>query len=234
MRKELSGESGFRNFCGKVSVKLNKWWIKRLAIPIVASVPPALLLFYLRPPQIFHTKNIAIPQLPDFITNFVLNYPIYFALVIPLYIVVVNSINDMIESLSKGKEDIDTQGLLTLFETLEHIVGAKSERFGLYAKQIKDKTIVVNKNAIFEAISKPEQQIALLAEGLHSFFNAIDKSSVDFSVTVASVHDSVPADWFYFYPPSSPPKTTINDLISPESAVSYCIKKRKLVVIGVR
>jgi hypothetical protein len=70
-----------------------------------------------------------------------------------------------------------------------------------------------------------------LAEGLHGFFDAIDKTDVSFKVTIASISDGVPIEWFYYTPQSEPPRTPMDVLQNPNSSICRAISTRRMVII---
>jgi len=212
----------FSEFVGK----FDTWWIKSIFIPLLSSVPPAIIYFYLRPPSALQG---AVPTPPNFVVNLMQQYPLMFAAAIPAYIVLVTSLVRFIETASKLDDELKSEHLVSLFDILERVVGAEGARYGSYVKTGNPGGIPAR--TVFEEVIQPYQQIALLAEGIHAFFNIIDTKGVEISVTVCGVENGEPKDWVFYYPSSSPPNTDMEKLRGPDSAISYCIKSKKMVII---
>lgn len=218
--------SDWRSRFSELVGKFDTWWIKSILIPLLSSVPPAVIYFYLRPPAVLQG---AVPAPPSVVVDWIQHYPYLFAIAIPVYIVLVTSLVRFIETASKLDDELKSEHLLSLFDILERVVGAEGARYGSYVKKSNPSGLDVD--TVFNEIIQPYQQIALLAEGIHTFLNVIDSKSAEISVTVCAVENGKPKDWVCYYPSSSPPNTDMEKLLGPDSAISYCISSKKMVII---
>jgi hypothetical protein len=73
---------------------------------------------------------------------------------------------------------------------------------------------------VIQGCSKDKQEI-----------DTIDKSGISFKVTIASIENDLPVEWFYYTPPSAPPKTSIDVLQNPNSSICKAIQTRKMVIV---
>lgn len=223
--------------------KLMRWlariidngWIKFIVIPVMSTIPPTLIIFFLANGSTGN-DNKSGKELSDKalqpILDWVLANPYWTVIIAAIYLVIWNAAIGYIQFYSQNHEEIDSRGLLTLFEVLESVVGAKAQRFGGFVKEFLGENGAGDAGKTFEGITKPDQQIALLANGIHAFFDAIDKDGVSFRVSVIALEDGVPSDYYYYFPNSEPPRTPIEIIKSDESSVSYCIAKKKILIIS--
>lgn len=237
MRKLLSKQGRFGKCCCWLYKIISIWWVKYFILPLLQTLPPGLIIF-----SIDHKDDALAGKEAD-ATNLVVNNPVlngtvtyladnpYVAFIIAAtYLIGLNGLINLVQDKGDHEiEEIDSKGLLTLFESLEAIVGAKANRFGEYLKSY----INGSKNAkeVFQAITKPDQQIALIAAGLHGFFDAIDTVDVNFRVCVISTKGGLATDFYYYHPISEPPRAEIKDLQSSESTVSVCLRKKSIVIV---
>jgi hypothetical protein len=224
MRSTISHRNRRVAICGYIADRLDKWWAKYVVGPLVITAVPSAVFGFYRYSEI-HQK------LPDFLVKFLLDNQLFLLIFTAIYIYLLTVIYGMIRGCAKHHEEIGTAGLLSLFTTLERVVGAKASRFDRAVKQLEEDKITANPKELFLEITQPSQQIALLVEAFHGFFDVIDKSSVSFKVTMASIVDGVPVEWFYFAPQSQPPRTPIEVLQRPNSAISRAIAARRMVVV---
>lgn len=226
MRRSLRDETRASLALSRFSGFLERWWVKFLIIPLLATAPPGILLLLLdlgvKPTGLGETQSLI---------DYLFEHPLRTVVSVSLYLIAWNALVAFAQNYGRGKEEIDVGGLLTLFEVLERVVGAKAERFGQHVKTADSLEQPVDGRRTFEAITQPEQQIALIASGLHGFFDAIDRQGVNFRVTVAEIIGGRPVGWFYYYPPSEPPRTPIAGLAERDSAISHCLKKKGVVVV---
>lgn len=200
---------------------LSKWWIKFGLWPLLVAGPPGLLAYWMQ------NGTASVLPVPSFVQPFLGNpYAGFFG---PAWIWLFTLAYAFIETKSK-EGAIDVGHLLSLFKTLEKIVEAKAKRFGEYAKRMQA-GLVEPDSAVFSAITQPEQQIAKISEGLHAFFEAIDKRGASFRVGIVVIRDNVPVEWLYFSPESQPPRTPMSTLQSPESTICRCVESRHIVIV---
>ena len=236
MRKLLSEQGKLGRCCCWLSKLINIWWVKYFMLPLLQTAPPGFIIFSIDHKnsvdagKATETANTAVdnPIFNETVTYLADNPYMAFSMA-AVYLIVLNGFISLIKDNCNQVEEIDSKGLLTLFEALEAIVGAKANRFGEYLKSYTNGT--KSSAEVFSDITRPDQQIALIAAGLHGFFDAIDTVGVNFRVCVILVEDGIPSDFYYYHPISEPPKAEIEDLQSDESTVSACIRKKDIVIV---
>ncbi|MDT8387223.1 MAG: hypothetical protein RQ736_06890 [Thiogranum sp.] len=229
MRKLFVEEGFLGKTLKRLAQLIEKWWAKHFVIPSLTVVPAAAITYHIKD-AVAISKQGHEESLLVTIHAYSADYPLLIIVSIALYLIIWNAIIAFIASYNKTEDGVDVEGLLTLFAVFEKIVGAKAKRFGACTRSIA-KTDPSNASETFKTITQPDQQIALLANGLHAFFDSIDNEGVSFKVTIAVVEDNMPVDWFYFYPDSEPPRTAIESIQDPGSSISYCLERKRLVVI---
>ena len=224
MRSTLSEASWRSKACKKLTPIFEKWWARYIFGPLLVSIPPALALGYLRLPKVRAYLDGILPvPLGSFLATH--EVQLFFLAVFWSYALV--ALYGAVQGCAKASEEIDTVGLLALFETIEKVVGAKADRF-----EAATRTLAANASAgdVFSVITQPDQQIALLGAGLHGFFESLEKE-VAFKVSIAAITDGKPTEWFYYAPPSDPPRTSIETLRRPESAICQAVRRKDLVIV---
>lgn len=83
---------------------------------------------------------------------------------------------------------------------------------------------------MFNDITQPEQQIALQAQGIHSFFSHL-YPDVGIRVGIATIENGVPQDWLYWVPENKPPRSQIESLRAENSTLTTCIRNREMVIV---
>ena len=189
MRK-LQLQQGWRQkLCCWLSEKMDYWWIKYFMLPLLQTLPPGCIVFAIDHEEQAKAAIDAGSPAFDGILKHIAAHPFLAFLAAALYLVLLNGIINIIREKSQDSDEIDSKGLLTLFEALEAIVGAKADRFGQFIKKLNNST--KKPLEIFNSITKPDQQVALIATGLHGFLDAIDTVNVNFKVCIISVDDGL-------------------------------------------
>ncbi len=245
MRKLFVDQGRWCRFVRKLSFIIEIWWVKYFFIPIFETIPPALLLFAIdhnsaanateavEKAKVVGEATASTEQYFTSTLELIAEHPFETAALVALYLILFNGVISAIRSKGVDEEEIDSIGLLKLFEVLEEIVGVKSRRFGGHLKDLEESSENDSHDGgvTFDTITKPKQQIAVIAKGLHAFFDAIDKEGVAFRVSVIEIEDNKPMGYFWWCPDSSPPTTAIDALQSPESSISACISSRNIIII---
>lgn len=224
MRSSLGHDSLRVVICSGLANAIEKWWIRYIIGPLVVTAPPSLVFGF------YEYENVH-KSLPHIFVSYLESHQLLIMGIAILYLYLFTIGYGVIQGCSKTKEDIDTKGLLSLFEVLEKVVGAKADRFDSVLNKIESGNLQSDPKEIFLEITQPTQQIALLAEGLHGFFDSIDKSGISFKVTIASIENEKPIGWLYYAPQSEPPRTPMKVLQRPSSSICKAIKTRNIVVV---
>ena len=129
----------------------------------------------------------------------------------------------------------DQRGLLTLFDTIEDVVGEKRERFAQKLQEFREKKSPGTKldgAAVFLSITQPRQQIDSIIEGVLLFFKGIQsRKDTSLRVSLIEVKNRHPVDFLCFFPRDKGPRSAIKDLDNPNSAAARAIKAGGIVVI---
>lgn len=162
-------------------------------------------------------------------TSKFLNDHVILITVLALFLSYLSSNIHRIVNKFSDRDSPDSEVLVALSNGFNSIVDAKMKRFNFEYKSINsgDK----RPNEIFSAITQPDQQIILLTELIHTFFQATD-TKIHFKVRVIDIDENNKAkEWFYFSPRNQPPKTEISVLRMQDSSVSNCLKRKGLIII---
>lgn len=226
MRLTLSQPSRGRRACIQVAEILERWWARYLIGPLLVSAPPIFLLNYARLPEI---QGVAASLLPNWAGSLIPQNPSYLIFAAGVYTYACTVGYGFVQGCSRPREEISVRGLLTLLHTIEVVVGSKAARFESAVQDINSGRL--DQNGIFLRITQPEQQIALLAQGILGFFDALEASDVGFKISVAEMKDGKPVAWFHHAPTSNPPRTQLSTLQRPESAICRAAKRKRLIVV---
>lgn len=212
------------NTSGRVE-RVAKFVGRNLFVPILRGAPPFFLIAVIR---------AASPTSPSWlqqINDWVVLHPLLIAAVVLTYMVVLDQIIARVDAWAKKEEPVDVRGLLALFETLEGIVGIKAKRFEDHLKQKMKEVRPADPGEVFTSITQPDQQLAFLVQGIHSFFNVLGKEGVTFSVSVSVVEEERITEWLYYWPESAPPLISIEKLNRPRSTMLHCVSKGHIIII---
>jgi len=211
----------------------SKWWAKYIIGPLLVSAPPALTFTILKHDEIGSALR---NWIPDRVLSFCDSNVLLVIVLAAAWVYLLTAVHGFLENFRLHDNEIDTLEFLKLVTTLEHVVGAKAERFGGYYK-----TLVAGRKPAeaFQDITQPDQQISLLAKGLHAFFDALndnekDRDGIEFRVSVATIEQGIPKEWLCFWPQSAQPRIPMEALRSPDSTICQAVKRRDLIIIGDR
>lgn len=214
---------------------LDKLFVKHLLIPILHIVPVWFLLALMRAKGGASTNGTPTNGAPTYFldaVDYIQSNTIFVSLCVALYLVVLHFLTTAPSKLSRPQGGVDIKGAMTLFQSLEHIVSGKAERFVQCANRACEPDSKISPDAVFMEITQPDQQIALLIQGIYTFFQALDTDDdVEFTVSVVAIENGEIQDWFYFWPHSAPPQTPIEELRQPDSTASHCLNSGRMVVI---
>jgi len=200
-------------------------WSRYVFGPLVATAPPTVLLTY------YDVGLGPVTVLPEGWTEFLTQHQFWLLIGSAAWVYFFYVASGFLQRISQASDGMKDTELSALFETIDRVVEAKATRFLECAKRIASGEKLAPGN-VFTEITKPDQQILLLAVGLHSFFGAIDVSDVRFKVTVADMDDDgKPVGWFCYQPLSDPPRTQIEVLREGNSAICRAAATRRLVIV---
>lgn len=215
---------------------LDKLFVKHFLIPVLHIVPVWFLLSLMRVKDDGAsedgegTNGVTAYFLEA--ANYIQSHTILVSVCVAGYLVLLHFLTTAPSKLSKPQGGVDIKGAMTLFESLEQIVSGKAERFAQCANKAREPGRRIGPETVFLEITQPDQQIALLTQGIYTFFHALDTDDdVDFTVTVVAVENGQLDDWFYFWPHSAHPQTPIEELRQPDSTASHCLSTGRMVVI---
>jgi hypothetical protein len=136
----------------------------------------------------------------------------------------------LVSKATAPNNQLTLKGSLALIEAFSSIVNVKSARFDDTVKSIKRSAQDYNGEYIFNEITKPEQQILYTIHVLQVFLESILKD-VEVDVRLVEVKDKKAHGWYGYAPTKNPPKTHISELRDSDSALAFCAKTSRMVVI---
>ena len=136
----------------------------------------------------------------------------------------------MIEETATPERELSRNDMLYLLNSIDFIVERKLVRFKEHVQRIgSDRR--QNAAQLFRAITKPQDQIQLLVDGIRAVFSSIDATGAEFRVGLLSVEHGKFSSWFGYSPIGRVPRTTPNELNAPTSTASNALKTQSIVVI---
>jgi hypothetical protein len=207
----------------------HRWWVKFVVMPLLATLPLAFIQGIYR----FDVIKLAIkPHVPEWFFFLYKTYPIITYMLPFLYVYFLMILWGALRAYGDDNCEVDYKGFMAISTALENVVSAKHERFGVFAKRVFAAPNTIERKDAFSEITKPEQQIALLAESLRSVFEYFDKDrGASFRIRVIEVKNGLPESWFYFTPQSDAPTTTMDQLRNPQSSLTCCLRNKRILVI---
>lgn len=225
MRKPISGEGKFTKICKYIVDICEHWTVEHILRPIIFLLPP-ILLTNIATKKGLHGEITSL--LGDKFGTFLNQSALLIIVGAYLYIVIIKGIYACIKHYARPEKELGRDDILLILKSLNLIVGDKSKRISDSAK-----TSLSCPKEIFINITKPEQQLKLLVAAIKGVFESLDSSSnASYRVGLLKIDTAKkPIAWVHFEPNESPPKTSLQQLSSPSSTVSHCIKNNNIVVI---
>lgn len=222
-----SGDNWRKRQCRRFIKFSDTWFVKYILRHIIFLLPPSIV-------AASATRSGLRKEIVDFLGQdlfgFLNTSALTLLVVAYLYVVLIKGVYAAIRSYSKPARELQVDDLLAVFKALDIVVGDKSKRMSESAREAI-KLGSIDPAETFLSITKPDQQIALLARGVTSVFEFIDGSSAKFRSGLMRVINGKPYEWYAFDPISRPPRTSIEELSRPESAISHCIKRKQIIVV---
>lgn len=211
---------------GKVKNVTDKLWVQLVVIPLIFFLGPSLTATYY---SVDSFKSEANGLLPSALSDFLNHHVLSITTLALLLSFLVSNINSILDKLVSSDGSLTTEGLLALKESLEKIVQYKAQRFESECARINPNG-QLTEASVFQAITRPDQQIIFIAHALNGFLEAITKD-IDFKVRLIKIENHLPVGWYTYAPDNEPPKTEITVLQNQDSSVSICLRKKSLFVV---
>ncbi len=169
--------------------------------------------------------------LPDSFVGFCQKNSLDIVLMILFVLLALNLLNATIQHVAKKIPKLEIHNILNLFETINIVVDNKSKRFRSFLEEyMADKDN--SKKNIFQEITKPDQQIGLLINALKTYFENQSNNTIAYKVGLVRIIEGKIADWSAYCPEEYQPRTTIEQLSHPSSAIMQAIKTRNSILIS--
>ena len=210
----------FRKLCCCINNFLETWYIKYLLGPVLFVIPVVSLNTIISERDLLLQLSYA---------QKTIEYQIPLIIILTSLILLSKISNPIIREYSKPNSHISQEELLIILDTLNTAVSSKTERFLNVTKKV-----LANKwkpARIFQEITKPEQQIALLIFAIQGIFEFLFKREVEIRVGLMEIENNKPTEWFTFAPKETPPKTGPNALSAPTSAIMRSLELGDIVVV---
>jgi hypothetical protein len=127
-------------------------------------------------------------------------------------------------------ESINIDWLIATLETLDLPVKSKKSRFGQFIVNFLNNNPNGSRKDIFREITKPKKQFERLISGLYQIFKSICNDDVRIVIFIYQNQDNPSLSYFISWPeenPLSDPK----ELLTDNSCVISCIKRKELVIV---
>lgn len=227
MHDPIVGDN-WRKKAGRSIVDLcEQWWVKCIIKPFIFILPPMIVTNVATRSEL---QKQLFNILGEKISGFVHDSALLIIIGAFIYVMILKSIYAAIEHYSKPERELGRKDFIAIISALNTVVSEKCRRFGDDLKKYKAST---NQDAvsIFFQITRPDQQIALLVEAVHTIFLYLDKTNALFRVGILSVKNGRAEEWLAFSPGSHPPRTSASELSVPSSCVSHAIKTKSIIVV---
>lgn len=216
----------FTKACKNINAFFEHWFVKYVALPVFVIAPTTFLMMLLTNAKLFdELKKIIGPSLSTYVvdTHFILVFLIYILLKFGAVFL------DFLKHCSEPDSELARNDVLRILESINVVVSSKRDRFLEEAKT--HAKIPKRPEHVFQAITKPEQQILLLIEAVKSVFEIIFNNNVSFRVGLMAVSNEKPIEWFVFSPREHPPSTGPEVLSAPTSTIMRALETRRMVIV---
>lgn len=208
----------------------SSWLIKFLLVPIVLSAPPTLIAACYSNKALKAFIKTQAPQFASFAAPIANDYVWLFVTFIGLYPIVLMSLGKEIHKRAHSN-GLNVEGLLSLINSLDQIVGAKNSRFSRFSSS---STAGLTKENAFCTITDPDKQIAEIIKEICLFFNATRTDAKKLSlirVTLAVMTNGKIANLPVYYPSDEPIRASLQSLNAQKSAFLTAARTKKMVLI---
>lgn len=227
MLKPIVGHTKVQKYAKKIVDFCETWWVNYFVRPLVFTGPPILLTAIVsRSTFSDQLGQIAGKETADFLSHWALAI----LLCAYLYVVIVQAIYAGIENLSKPDRELTLDDLLSISQSIKIVVEDKCRRFE-NAVKAGSKQTSLNPSETFVNITRPDQQLVLLVNGIQTVFEYIIGKDTSFRVGLIRVINSKPVEWVAYAPRANPPRTAATALSAASSTVSKSIHKKSIIVV---
>lgn len=130
-----------------------------------------------------------------------------------------------------AQDDLGEKELAVLLHAFDTPVGKKLKRFGKVAQRIKSQKEKPEAGAVFHEITQPDEQIALLVEGVYLFFSNDDEHPERLAVNLAKMEKGMIEAFETFLPHGRAPSTNPTDLRQKEATMNRAASTREIIII---
>lgn len=218
--------------CMWVAAKLDGALAKAFTEIIVFVAIPAIVT------EIFNSqagtsKISAWLQLDKGTTDYLANAQVFVFAAFWVWIFALRWLINLIQSVAKQGDALTPRHLVALHNLIDGPVEGKSDRFAKMAKEIFQRRqtgkVAIKKGEAFQQITKPEDQIFLIAKALLESFRLLTKEHSKLKLRVAACRNGQLESWFTWQPYGSQPSTDIAEL--NDSTMTLCAKRKSLIII---
>ncbi|WP_347455338.1 hypothetical protein [Acinetobacter thermotolerans] len=134
------------------------------------------------------------------------------------------------------QEKVDEKNILdrfavVLLATIETVVEEKRKRFATAVENLlQNGTNQPTASTVFKNITQPEKQIQSIIKALEACYKTL-YPKIYFKIALMEVENHTLKKWAYFLPYTARPNTSIDELKSPESAISQALASKSIVVV---
>lgn len=140
------------------------------------------------------------------------------------------------KKLAEPKGELSQEGLVQLLDSIDTVVGKKSNRFRAKALQVSESKEGVSAQEIFESITRPDVQYESLIRAFYIFlellYNDNEGPITRFRVVLARMSGDRVREFVRFEPEDYPPRASAEELRQGNSTFNEAAKKRELIIIS--
>lgn len=211
-----------------ISEFLQNPWIKHLALPVLFLAPASLIFLYLVEGS---AKEIIDRVLPEPIRDFATAYStVLFFGALSLH-AISNSLPQFIQDTLDNSKALGAEDALSLIESFQSIVINKTKRFETEYERIKHNGAPADLKDVFEAITKPDQQLLFITSALKTWLELIT-TDIEFEVVIVESDGKEPQQIYTHLSEDLNDGVIVEALEHPNSTVNHCIKVKDLIVIS--
>jgi len=224
LKPDFRQSSCVNKICYHFDTFLDKPFVKHLFRPLLVTSCTLIILIISRESFIDELTWLSIES-----RNFIKCYKVLSVVSVTFLLSLSSIARSYINILGKPNSCLNRDDVVSILDSLNQIVGNKSQRF------LANTKLCFTQNwkpeDVFLKITVPEQQLQLLMKGIQGIFETLHNNEVIFRVGLLRIRENGNFEWQAFAPLESPPKTSLEELANPQSAVKTALQVRELVII---